>query len=152
MKMDLCGEAILILRGSGPLPPCQDTEAGVMHVSEDPRLLRARAIPATECSRKAAPSFWSAAACCRFCVSSLLETLREASFRPRKAAAGYRAPKKKDVKLDGTNSISPVESTKVSRNELKTNAKRSGKTCCEYAKEPEQTYERVGLPRNGRSS
>ena len=36
---------------------------------------------------------WSAAACCRFCVSSLLEALSEASFRRRKAAASCRIPK-----------------------------------------------------------
>ena len=52
--MDLGGEAVLTLRGCGPLPTCHDTKAGVMHVNEDPRLPRARAIPATEISRKAA--------------------------------------------------------------------------------------------------
>ena len=36
---------------------------------------------------------WSAAACCRFCVSSLLEPLSEASFRRRSAAASCRTPK-----------------------------------------------------------
>jgi hypothetical protein len=38
---------------------------------------------------------------------------------------------KKDVNLEGTNSISPLESTKASKNELKTNSKRTGKTHCE---------------------
>jgi len=36
---------------------------------------------------------WSAAACCRFCGSSLLEPLSEASFRRRRAAASCRTPK-----------------------------------------------------------
>jgi hypothetical protein len=66
----------------------------VTHVSEDPRLLGARAVHATECSRKAAGDV-------------------------PKTGRNF----KKDVEFNGTNSISPVESTKVSKNELKTNWK-----------------------------
>jgi hypothetical protein len=36
---------------------------------------------------------------------------------------------KKDVKIEGTNSTSPLESAKVSKNELKTNSKIGGKAC-----------------------
>jgi hypothetical protein len=44
----------------------------------------------------------------------------------RRPAPGQRKGKKpgkckKDVKIEGTNSISPLESTKVSENKLKTN-------------------------------
>ena len=65
-----------------------------MHATEDPRLLRPKAIPARECSRKAARNV---------------------------PATGRNY--EKDVKIDGTNSISPVESAKVPKNELKTNWK-----------------------------
>src|SRR5208337_1970750 len=92
--MDLGGEAVLTLRGCSPLPTCQNSEAGVMHATEDPRLLRPKAIPARECSRKAARNV---------------------------PATGRNY--EKDVKIDGTNSISPVESAKVPKNELKTNWK-----------------------------
>jgi hypothetical protein len=95
----------------------------VRYVTEDPRLLRARAIPAAECSRKA--------------TANVLETGRNSE---------------KDVKFNGTNSISHLESTTVSKNELKTKSKRSRKTCCEYAKEPKQTYERVRLAQDRKGS
>jgi hypothetical protein len=191
-----------------------------MHVTEDPRLLRARAVRARECSREAAgnvlvsynvsSSMKSATRGIRFLAPSGAQDRspgrkpwgREPSPRlrhPSPARAGegtggeggcadprltpcglhstapigavepfseyglystnfsYRILEarlnfKKDVKFDGTNSISPLASTKVSRNELKTNSKRSGKTRCEYAKEPKQTYERVRLPRDCKGS
>ena len=193
-----------------------------MHISEDPRLLRARPIPSRECSRKAAAdvlescnvssSRKSATRGIRFPAPSGAEDCSpgrkpwerrpsprpSADGRPSPARAGegtgeregsptdgsrrglrstaplgavepfseyglystnfsYRILEarlnfKKDVKFDGTNSISPLASTKVTKNELKTNSKRSGKTCCEYAKEPKQTYERVRLPRDCKGS
>jgi hypothetical protein len=45
----------------------------------------------------------------------------------------------KDVKFNGTNSTTLLESTKVSKNELETNSKRSAKTCCKCAKKPKRT-------------
>jgi hypothetical protein len=92
-------------QGGGPPGPWEDTEAGVICATEDLRLAGARAILAAECSRKTAPTI----------------LLSRAKF-------------KKDVKLEGTNSTSPLESTKRSKNELKTNSKRSGKTCLQDAK------------------
>jgi hypothetical protein len=46
---------------------------------------------------------------------------------------------KKDVNLEGTNSASSLESTKVPKNELKTNSKRTGKTHSEYAEKPKRS-------------
>ena len=40
----------------------------------------------------------------------------------------------RDVKIEGTNSASPLISTEVSKNELKTNPKRSAKVCSKHAK------------------
>jgi hypothetical protein len=84
--MDLGGEAALISRGGGPLRPCQDTEVGVMYVTEDPRLVRATAFPATDRSRKAAPN-----------------------------VPEIRRKFKKDVNCNGTELISHLESTEVSK-------------------------------------
>jgi hypothetical protein len=72
----------------------------VIYVTQNPRLVRARAIPATECSRNSAPN------------------LIEKQMRS-----------KKDVKFEGTNRRSPLESTKVSKNKHKMGPKQSGKTC-----------------------
>ena len=108
--MKLGEEAALILQTCDPLRPGEDWEAGVTYLTEDPRLSRAMAIPATECSRNSAPNF------------------------PEKHMRS-----KKDVKSWGTNIISPLESTKVSKNKLKMGPKQSGKTCSKQAKESKQS-------------
>ena len=54
--MDLDEEAVRILRGCSTHRPCEAGEVGLIFISEDPRLVRAMAIPATECSSKAAPN------------------------------------------------------------------------------------------------
>jgi hypothetical protein len=105
MVMDFYREATLAAQGGRTSRPWESTEAGVMCATEDPRLAGARAILAAEHSRKAAPAI----------------LLTRAKF-------------KKDVNLEGTNSTSPLESAKTSKNELKTNSKRSGKTCLRHAK------------------
>ena len=76
-----------------------DAAVVVTQVSEDLQLPSAEAIPATAECRKAG--------------ANVPET-------------GMNT--EKDVKIYGTNSISPLSSIKVSKNELKTNRKRSGKT------------------------
>jgi hypothetical protein len=96
MVMDFDREATFAWQGGGPPSPWESTEAGVMWATEDPRLAGARAILAAECSRKAVPTI----------------LLTRAKF-------------KKDVNLEGTNSTSPLKSIKTSKNELKTNSKRT---------------------------
>jgi len=49
----------------------------------------------------------------------------------------------KDVKLYGTNRRSPLESTKVSKNEPKNGAKRTQKTTCKYGKEAKRSEKRT---------
>jgi hypothetical protein len=96
MVMDFDREATLAWQESGPPSPRESTKAGVMCATEDPRLAGARANLAAERSRKTAPTILLT--CSKF---------------------------KKDVNLEGTNSTSPLESTKGSKNELKTNSKRT---------------------------
>jgi hypothetical protein len=49
----------------------------------------------------------------------------------------------KDVKLYGTNRRSPLESTKVSKNEPKNGAKRTQKTTCKCGKEAKRSEKRT---------
>jgi hypothetical protein len=49
----------------------------------------------------------------------------------------------KDVNLYGTNRRSPLESTKVSRNEPKNSAKRTQETSCKRAKEAKRSQKRT---------
>jgi hypothetical protein len=107
--MDIRAERVLILPSGGGLRPWEGTKVGVTLVTEDPRLVRATAIPTTEFSRKATTS-----------------------------VLGTHSKLKKDVNFNGTNRRSPLESTKVSKNKLKMGSKQSGKTCRKYAIEPEQ--------------
>ena len=119
-----------------------------MHVNGDPRLLRARAIPATECSRGAAASvllifrdFSQKMSLARFGLecSSLLLLLRldlargaAGSKLPAKESGSKLPHSKKDVKIYGTNSASPLASTKVSekrtQNELEKRVEDTQKT------------------------
>jgi hypothetical protein len=46
---------------------------------------------------------------------------------------------KKDVKFNGTNPTSPLESVTVSKKRTQSNSKRTGKTCCKYAKKPKRS-------------
>jgi hypothetical protein len=108
--MDLDEEAVRILRGRGPHRLREAREAGAIFISEDPRLVRAMAIPATECSSKA--------------EANVPETSRK--FR-------------KDVNIYGTNRRSPLESTKVSKKRTQKACKRGRKTCQEYARKHKQT-------------
>jgi hypothetical protein len=52
--MDLDEEAVRSWRGCSPDRPCEAREVGLILISEDPWLIRAMAIPAIECSTKAA--------------------------------------------------------------------------------------------------
>ena len=103
------GEPFSIVQGWGGLRPWEDTKAGAMFVTEDRQPVRTTAAPTTEPSRRAATS-----------------------------VLGTHSRLKKDVNFNGTNRRSHLESTKVSKNKLKMGSKQSGKTCCKYAKEPEQ--------------
>jgi len=96
--MDLDEEAVRSLRGCSPYRPCEAKEAGLIFISEDPWLVRVMAIPATVCSSKAAPN------------------VPETSGKFRK-----------DVNSDGTNRRSPLESTKVPKNEPKRRPKEAEK-------------------------
>jgi len=82
--MDLDEEAVRSLRGCSPYRPGEAGEVGLIFITEDPRLVRAMGIPATECSSKAA--------------ANVPDTRRKFT---------------KDVKINGTNSRSHLESTKV---------------------------------------
>ena len=108
--MDLDEEAARILRGCSPHRPCEAREVGLIFISEDPRLVRAMAIPATECSSKDA--------------ANVPETRRKFT---------------KDVKSNGTNRRSPLESTKVPKKRTQKVSKRGRKMCPEYAKKLKQS-------------
>jgi len=108
--MDLDEKAVRILRGCNPHRPCEAGEVGLIFISEDPRLVRAMAIPAAKCSSKAAPN--------------VPETRRKFT---------------KDVKSNGTNPRSPLESTKVTKKRTQKASKRGRKMCPEYAKKLKQS-------------
>ena len=108
--MDLDEEAVRSLRGCSPHQPCEAKEAGLIFISEDPQLVRAMAIPATECSSKAA--------------ANVPETRRKL---------------RKDVNSDRTNRRSPLESTEVPKKQTQKASKRARKTCQEYAKKLKQS-------------
>ena len=108
--MDLHEEAVRSLRGYSPHRSCEAREVGLISISEDPRLVRAMPIPATECSSKAA--------------ANAPETRRKFT---------------KDVKSNGTNRRSPLESTKVPKKQTQKASKRGRKMCREYAKKLKQS-------------
>jgi hypothetical protein len=108
--MDLDEEAVRSLRGCCPHRPCEAREVGLIFITGDPRLARAMPIPATECSRKAGPN--------------VPETHRKFT---------------KDVKYNGTNLRSPLESTKVPKKRTQKASKRGRKMCQEYAKKLKQS-------------
>ena len=107
--MDVKAEPVLILPTGGPPQPREGTKAGVMFVTEHPRLVRARVKPTTKCCRGARPN----------------DSDRPSTF-------------KKDVKIVGTNSTSHLESTRVSKKRTQNGGESKPKTCCEYAKVPKQ--------------
>ena len=116
-----------------------------MHVNRDPRVLRARAIPATEFSRGAAANvllifrdFSQKMPLARFGLEcgSLLPLSLAGSLPPAaprgssRRKSGSELPlSNKDVKIYGTNPTSPLASTKVLKKRTQTKSKRSGKTC-----------------------
>ena len=108
--MDLDEEAVRSLRGCSPHQPCEAKEAGLIFISEDPQLVRAMGIPARECSSKAA--------------ANVPET---------------RSKFRKDVKSNGTNPRSPLESTKVPKKRTQNASKIGRKMCQKYAKKLKQT-------------
>jgi len=102
--MDIGMEPLLTFPAANPLRPWEDTKAGVILVTEDPRPDMARATSAAGFFRRAAPN--------------ALE--RPDNFQ-------------KDVKMEGTNSASHLESTKVSKkrtqDEAETKPKKALKRC-----------------------
>ena len=108
--MDLHEEAAWSWRGCSPHRPLEAREVGLIFITEDPRLVRAMPIPATECSSKAA--------------ANAPETRRKFT---------------KDVKSNGTNRRSPLESTKVPKKQTQKASKRGRKMCREYAKKLKQS-------------
>jgi len=97
--MDFFIEPTLLLPTGTPSPPREDTTAGATFVLEDPGMVGARANLTAECCRRTGP---------------------DDSERPGNV--------RKDVKIEGTNSTSHLESTKASKNELKITPKLSRKT------------------------
>ena len=108
--MDPDEEAVRSWRGCSPHRPCEAGEVGLIFITEDPRLVRAMPIPATECSSKAA--------------ANVPETRRKF---------------KKDVKSDGTNPRSPLESTQVPKKRTQNASKIGRKMCQEYANKLKQS-------------
>src|SRR5208337_3896115 len=108
--MDLDEKAVQISRGCSPHRPCESREVGLIFVSEDPRLASTIAIAATECSSKAA--------------ANVPKTRRKFT---------------KDVNINGTNRISPLESTKVSKKRTQKACKKGRKMCQEDAKNLKQS-------------
>jgi hypothetical protein len=108
--MDLDEETARSLRGCSAHRPCEARQVGLIFISEDPGLVRAMAIAATECSGKAA--------------ANVPETRRKFT---------------KDVNIDGTNRRSPLESTKVPKKRTQKASKRGRKMCQEYAKKLKQS-------------
>jgi hypothetical protein len=97
-----------LFSGSGsPLRPRQDARTDGIFGTESPQQVMTGANPTTKCCRRAAPNDFE----------------KPGNF-------------KKDVKIEGTNSASPLESTKVSKNELKMGPKVCPKMRFEHAKEP----------------
>ena len=108
--MDLDEEAVRILRGCSAHRPCEARQVGLIFISEDPRLVRVMGIAATECSSKAA--------------ANVPETRRKFT---------------KDVKPNGTNRRSPLESIKVPKKQTQKVSQRGRKMCPEYAKKLKQS-------------
>ena len=103
--MDVVVKPGLFTPSGSPLRPWEDTEAGLIFVTEDPQQVGARANPTTEFCRRAVPNDFES----------------PGNFE-------------RDVKIEGTNSTSPLESTKVSKNELEMGPKLCPKTRFEHAK------------------
>ncbi len=108
--MDLDEEAVWSLRDCARHRPCEAREVGLIFICEDPRLVRAMAIPATGCSSKAA---------------------RNVPEMSRKFT--------KDVNINGTNLTSPLESIKVPKKRTQKTSKRGRKMCQKHAKKHKQT-------------
>ena len=108
--MDLDEKAVRILRDCNPRRPWEARDVELIFISEDPRLVRVMAIPATECSIRAA--------------ANVPETRRKFT---------------KDVNIDGTNRRSPLESTKVAKKRTQKACKRGRKMCQQYAKKLKQS-------------
>jgi len=112
--MDLYEEAVGSLRGCARHRPCEAREAGLTFVSQDPRLVGAMAIRATECSGRAA--------------ANVPETRRKFT---------------KDVNINGTNRRNPLESTKVPKNEPKRRPKEAEKCAKSTPKSSNKAKERA---------
>jgi hypothetical protein len=108
--MDLDEEAVQISRDCSPHRHCEAREVGLILISEDPPLIRAMAIAAKECSSKAA--------------ANVPETHRKFT---------------KDVKSNGTNRRTPLESKKVPKKRTPKASKRGRKMCPEHAKKLKQS-------------
>ncbi len=111
--MDLDEEAVWSLRDCARHRPCEAREVRLIFICEDPRLVRAMAIPATGCSSKAT---------------------RNVPEMSRKFT--------KDVNIDGRNQRSPLESTKVPKNKPKKRAKEAEKSAKSTPKSTNKPKER----------
>jgi len=111
--MDVVVQPVLFSPSGTPLRPWEDAKAGVIFVAEYPLRVRARANPMTECCRRA----------------PLNDLPKPGNF-------------KKDVKIEGTNSTSRLESTKVPKNKPKTGWKKAEKRAANTQKSPDKAKER----------
>ena len=112
-----------------------------MHVTRDPRVVRARTIPATEKLRedRGVGAVYDRRRCVFKYIGAHRAPLQLANpifplvqgFRakPRQMFQRQVRTSKKMLKIERANPVGPLESIKVSRNELKTNPKISRKTC-----------------------
>jgi hypothetical protein len=108
--MDLDEEAVQISRDCSPHRHRKAREVGLILISEDPRLLRAMAIPATECFSRAA--------------ANVPEARRKLT---------------KDVNFNGTNLRSPLESPKVPKKRTQKASQKGREMCSEHAKKHKQS-------------
>jgi hypothetical protein len=108
--MDARTEPVLTLPTGGPPRRLENTKAGVMFFTEDPRQAKATEIPVTGPFRSVAPNDLE--------IPSNLE---------------------KDVNSDGTNSTSPLESIKVSKKQTQNGVKTTRKNVLPIGKRAQIT-------------
>jgi hypothetical protein len=112
--MDLIEQPVGNWRACGPPRPHKAGEARLMLITEDPGGAEVSAIPVAKRSPRVSVN-----------VRGTCRMLQ------------------KDVSLYGTNRRSPLESTKVSKNEPKNGAKRTQKTTCKCGKEAKRSEKRT---------
>jgi hypothetical protein len=122
-----------------------------MFITEDAGLVSGIAIAAAECSPKVSINVLVLCLSRAFTIPRRADALIASGFSPACRPEGRRYCRmfKKDVKFNGTNSTSPLESTKVSENKLKKGPKATQKTsrkCVKEAKQSEKETQTDNIP------